>query len=74
MVAAGPALGRQAGEKHMILPSIPHLLKFLDTLQGRDEDDHVTVTMAIGDLRILAEGKLTTDNAPEYTSKDVIRR
>lgn len=61
----------------MILPSVYHLQKFLDTLAGRDEDDQVTVTMSIADLRMLVDGspcKLTNDRQPPHTSGDVDRR
>lgn len=60
----------------MIIPSVYHLQKFLDTLAGRDEDDHVTVTMSIADLRMLVQGDapLTNDSQAPYTSGDVNRR
>lgn len=58
----------------MIIPSLYHLQKFVETLAGRDDEDLVTISLPLGDLRILAEGKLTDDSAPSYTSKDVRRR
>jgi hypothetical protein len=38
----------------MIISSIPHLTKFVETLAGRDEEDYAAVSMRIGDLRVLA--------------------
>lgn len=37
----------------MFLPSIPHLIKFVETLAGREDEDYTTISMTIGDLRVL---------------------
>lgn len=53
----------------MIIPSLYHLIKFVETLRGRDEEDMITITLPLGDLRTL-----TTDSAHNYTSPDDNRR
>lgn len=49
----------------MILPSLPLLRTFIETLEARHPDDMVTVTMRVGDRR-----RLTEDIPPSYTLND----
>lgn len=49
----------------MIIPSLIHLMKFLETVRGRDDDDMVTITVPIGDLRALVESNPVLGSSPD---------
>lgn len=59
----------------MIVPSIPHLIKLVETFAGRDDDTNVTITIPLGDLRVLVEpNRLCEDEGCPHHGTDHVCR